>query len=243
MYIGSFFGAGRPSLWGKLMTGFFKLGYFGSCYLPWMVACFQLSSMFCRKITSEIVSPGSTSTPAATPSEEKKLPMNIAVMIVKGIEAAIGMVPIIVVIVELSLLQMIPYIGSVVSSIARALYYSYVIWTFKWNEVSHASPGTEVNARMSFVQQNWPYFVGYSLPLVIFTAILPAKFISTWAYATVLPIWVILTHYAAPPPVTTAPASTEPTKTAPFALPLFSLPITAYRRASAYYESIKEKAE
>lgn len=237
--IGVWFGSERNNTYGRIVKIFFDLAYFGGAYMPWSVASIQLSSFFCRKISQEIVNPG-PSTPSPVPDSKKKFDV-----IAFALSNVLNMVPVIAILLELAVLAKIPYVGFLLEMMSRALYYSYVIWSFKWNVEKRNSPGPSIASRMSYMERNWPYYVGYSLTLVIVTACLPSNFVRNVGYAVLLPFWVILAHFSSSPLPAgkvdgedDAPASAprpSDSPQAPFKLPLFSVPMTLHRRASAVF--------
>jgi len=133
--IGVWLGSESPSIYGRLVDLIFKIGDF-CAYMVWSVASFQLSSLFCRKISQEIVNPGPSPN-----SRSKKTPMTTQKLLEIAMHAVVDLVPIIAVIIELAIIEKIPYIGWLLGLISRALYYSYVIWTFKWDVEQLNSPG------------------------------------------------------------------------------------------------------
>ncbi|KAJ4460098.1 hypothetical protein PAPYR_3829 [Paratrimastix pyriformis] len=238
VHVALWFGSENKTAWGALVRLFFALFTFGTAVLPWQVATFQIAGMFCRKITNQIVDPDSP----PTPSEKKPFPRDPIEIILMALNVAIGMIPIITVILELSIIHAIPYVGMPLEIISRSLYYSYTIWSFKWAVVERNRPGTSVAEKMTYLERNWPYYVGYSLPLVLLTTFLPAPYVGTWTYGLVLPIWVILTHYVRVIPTPSSDVdeqqkSRETFGQTPFPMPLFTLPVKLQNRATAAYRA------
>jgi len=98
------------------------------------------------------------------------------------------------------------YIGPLVSQVHLALLYSLYAFEYKWFNESW-----ELHRRLLFIEINWPYFLGFGLPLTVLTS-LPETFLMSGCWFSILfPIFIISANEAEPL-----------TRTSDFPLQLFS---------------------
>ncbi|KAI8342350.1 etoposide-induced protein 2.4-domain-containing protein [Chlamydoabsidia padenii] len=63
-----------------------------------------------------------------------------------------------------SLIRLIPYIGHIIGFPINSIIMAYYCFEYKWIEL-----GWTQEHRLSFVEQHWPYFLGFGLPLTLLT--------------------------------------------------------------------------
>lgn len=75
--------------------------------------------------------------------------------------------------VQSMLVQLVPmqYVGETLSFVHMCLLYSLYSFEYKWFNM-----GWELHKRLTYIEYNWPYFIGFGVPLAVLTQ-LPGSYI------------------------------------------------------------------
>ncbi|XP_014275693.1 etoposide-induced protein 2.4 homolog [Halyomorpha halys] len=99
--------------------------------------------------------------------------------------------------------------GYIFALIHNCLLYSLYSFEYKMYNM-----GWELHKRLNFIESNWPYFIGFGLPLAILTSLTPSYILSGCIFSILFPLLIISANEASPV-----------TNSTPGRLPLFSLVI------------------
>ena len=90
--------------------------------------------------------------------------------------------------IQCSLLLYVPYVGTILY-----FFHSCLLWSFNYYDYKWATSRIDINRRMIFFNNRWPYFLGFGLIPALIDILLPFPY-NSGILALILPIMVIVAN-------------------------------------------------
>ncbi|KAJ8913417.1 hypothetical protein NQ315_017160 [Exocentrus adspersus] len=84
-------------------------------------------------------------------------------------------------------------VGYILSFVQMCMLYSLYAFEYKWFNM-----GWEIHRRLSFIEANWPYFIGFGMPMTLITQFWDSWMVSGCVFSILFPFYIISGNEASP---------------------------------------------
>ncbi|XP_037051514.1 etoposide-induced protein 2.4 homolog [Bradysia coprophila] len=87
----------------------------------------------------------------------------------------------------------VEYLGAILCFVHMCMLYSLYSFEYKWFNM-----GWELHKRLTYIETNWPYFIGFGMPLAILTQLPSSQVVSGCIFACLFPFFILSGNEATP---------------------------------------------